>query len=107
MKIEFLYSDGCPFAISAETNLAEVLFEEEINPHIERVYIASHEQALEHRFLGSPTIRVNGMDIEPHARDSTDYGIRCRLYFCNCGTMVNWPSKDMIRKAIVEAMHIA
>src|SRR4051812_33518830 len=30
--------------------------------------------------LGSPTLRVDGVDTEPGARDRTDYGVKCRLY---------------------------
>ncbi len=36
--------------------------------------------AVRHRFLGSPTVRVDGHDIEPEAQRRDDYGLKCRLY---------------------------
>ena len=103
MTIELLFSDGCPFAEYAEKNLTEVLFEEEMIPEIRKVQITSCEDALHHKFLGSPTIRINGMDIEPHAREWDEYGVKCRYYLSHCGGMVNWPTKELIRTAIGEA----
>jgi hypothetical protein len=37
-------------------------------------------QAEEERFLGSPSVRVEGVDIEPGAGERTDFGLKCRLY---------------------------
>ena len=39
------------------------------------VAIATPEQAKEHKHLGSPTIQINGLDIEPAARDADQFGI--------------------------------
>jgi hypothetical protein len=47
--------------------------------------VESHEHALQQRFLGSPTVRVNGMDVEPGADARRDYGIKCRLYRTTAG----------------------
>jgi hypothetical protein len=38
------------------------------------------EQALAERFLVSPSVRVDGRDIEPAPGQRTDYGLKCRLY---------------------------
>jgi hypothetical protein len=48
-------------------------------------------------FLGSPTIRVNGLDIDPASRSVTGAGFACRCY---AGGL---PSEDMIRAALLEA----
>ena len=40
----------------------------------------SDAAAQSERFLGSPTLRVDGVDIEPGAGDRSDYGLKCRLY---------------------------
>lgn len=42
--------------------------------------VPDDEQAQRERFLGSPTIRVDGRDIEPGAAARTDYGLKCRIY---------------------------
>ena len=42
--------------------------------------IASDAQAQEEHFLGSPTVRVNGVDVEPDAGTRCGYGLVCRVY---------------------------
>jgi hypothetical protein len=44
------------------------------------VRVGSVEEAQARRFLGSPTLRVDGADVEPGADERTDYGLKCRLY---------------------------
>jgi hypothetical protein len=39
------------------------------------VAVSSQEQATEHRCLGSPTVQINGLDIEPAARVSMNFGL--------------------------------
>jgi len=41
----------------------------------EYVAVSTHEQAKAHRHLGSPTIQINGLDIEPAARNAAQFGI--------------------------------
>ena len=41
----------------------------------EYVAISTREQANSHRHLGSPTIQINGLDIEPAARNADQFGI--------------------------------
>jgi hypothetical protein len=42
-------------------------------------YIDTHEEAVAERFVGSPTIRIDGVDIVAPS-DSDQYGLTCRLY---------------------------
>ncbi len=42
--------------------------------------IADEATAVRERFLGSPTVRVNGVDVDPGAKHRTSYGLQCRLY---------------------------
>ena len=39
------------------------------------VAITNPEQAKAHRHLGGPTIQINGLDIEPAARNADQFGI--------------------------------
>ena len=50
-------------------------------------------------FLGSPTVRIDGLDIEPSARQRTDFGMMCRRYKGSGGV----PSEDLIHSAITAA----
>jgi hypothetical protein len=42
--------------------------------------IPDGDSAVKERFLGSPTVRLNGRDVDPAARQRDDYGMKCRLY---------------------------
>ena len=42
--------------------------------------IADDTAAQHERFLGSPTVRVDGRDVEPGAQERDDFGLKCRLY---------------------------
>ena len=41
---------------------------------VERIRVVSDEDVQVHRFIGSPSVRINGLDIEPSARSVTQYG---------------------------------
>jgi hypothetical protein len=45
-----------------------------IEARVVETIVGSAEEAAAHRFPGSPTVRVNGRDIEPQAEMKQDYG---------------------------------
>lgn len=100
MKIELLYFAGCPTYKRAEELLKEVLEDIRAEASVEVKKIDSPEQAEAEKFLGSPSIRVNGVDIDPAARESFDFGLKCRIYHTAQG-LRGWPDKEMISLAIV------
>ncbi len=101
MKIELLYFEGCPSYQTALKYLEEVIKQQKLSVHVEMVKIESDEEAQKNRFLGSPTVRVNGLDIEPSAQERGSFSMCCRLY-PEVGKMAGWPSKDLIRHALTE-----
>ena len=78
--MEILSFDGCPSARAARELVASVAAELELDPEIELLDVPDIEQAVRLRFLGSPTVRIGGRDIEPGADSRTDYVLSCRLY---------------------------
>ena len=42
--------------------------------------MTSEAQAKKRRFLGSPSVRVDGLDVEPGTMDSTDFTLGDRIY---------------------------
>ena len=46
-----------------------------IDVTFDRVVIHTLEEAHEAKFLGSPTVRIKGLDVEPDARTATDYSL--------------------------------
>jgi hypothetical protein len=102
MKIEVLYFDGCPNHKPAVERVREVLCEEGISADVVEVNVSEPSIAQDLRFLGSPTVRVNGLDAEPAARAARDYGMMCRTYALN-GRREGLPSREMLQQAIREA----
>ena len=103
MKIEVLYFDGCPNHLPAVNRIGEVLKQEGIPAEIAEVKVEDEATARALGFLGSPSIRVNGLDVETAARSSKDFGMMCRTYL-EGGNRVGLPSREMMRAAIREGM---
>lgn len=80
MTIELLYFDGCPNHDALLPHLRELLASADMPAQIELRRIESVEAAEGERFLGSPTIRVDGRDVDLGTEQRTDYGMKCRLY---------------------------
>lgn len=80
MKIELLYFDGCPSHEALLPRLRRVLGRRGVDEPIELRRIESLEQAEGERFLGSPTLRIDGRDVDPGAAPRRDFGLKCRLY---------------------------
>ena len=97
MRVSFLYYEDCPSYDLALERLREVMDEEGIPGEVEVVKVETEEQARELRFVGSPTIRVDGQDIDPPS--DSRYALTCRAYRLADDRISPLPSKDMIRRA--------
>jgi hypothetical protein len=74
VDVRLLYTAGCVGTPATVDLINSVAAEMGIQVRLERILVQSPEQANELRFLGSPTVQVNGLDIDPAARDNTNYG---------------------------------
>jgi len=101
MKIEVLYFEGCPNHEPAVARVDEIVKAEGISAEVSEVNVPDASTAHEVGFLGSPSIRVNGMDVEQAARSAREYGMMCRTYVVN-GRREGLPSREMIQQAIRE-----
>ena len=97
MKIEVLYVPGCPNHKPAVEAVTNVLALESFETEISEVPVRSEGEAHALRFPGSPTIRINGGDIEPGS--ISGFGLACRLY----GNGLGIPSEAAIRTAVAAA----
>ena len=96
MRVELLYSDADPEYMTARQRLVEVLTEDAFETPIQMVAVASEDDAALLGMHGSPSIRIDGKDVDPdrigpvgpHARD---YG---------AGPV---PDKELIRRAVQRA----
>ena len=102
MRIELLYFDGCPGHERLLPRLRRMLADAE-DDEIDLIRVESPEAAERHRFLGSPTLRIDGVDVEPGAELRTDYGMTCRLYRTPEGARQPLPHDDWISAAIERA----
>jgi hypothetical protein len=80
VNVEVLYFDGCPNHEELLPRLRELMRRAGVSAEIELRAITNDETAQRERFLGSPTVRVDGRDVEPDADRRADFGMKCRLY---------------------------
>jgi hypothetical protein len=99
MKIDFLYFEDCPSHEVALERLRKVMAEEHIEGEVEIVRVETEEHAQRLAFTGSPTIRVNGVDIDP-APSATAAALTCRAYYLADGRISPLPPPEMIRRAL-------
>jgi hypothetical protein len=98
-RIELLYFEGCPSYRELLPRLRALLEREGIEQEIELRRVETSEEAERQRFLGSPTVRIDGEDVDPTARDRHDFGIDCRLYQTEHG-LRRIPPEALIRSAL-------
>ena len=78
--VEVLIFEGCPHLDVAMERVREAATRLDVAADVRIVRIENEEQAKELRFLGSPTVRVGGADVEPGAGQRDDYALQCRVY---------------------------
>ncbi len=79
-KIEVFFFEGCPNHSPAVELVRDVVQRIAPDARIHEIAVRDDREAERLRFLGSPTIRVDGVDIEPEAEARTDYAMSCRTY---------------------------
>lgn len=97
IQIEVLYLRDCPHHLPTLERIHRVLREVGCLADVRGVLVSETDDAQKMRFLGSPTVRVNGIDIEPAAADRKDFGLMCRRYADGV------PSAELIRTAVRSA----
>jgi hypothetical protein len=80
MKIDVLYFDGCPNHLPTTALVRDVVHCLGLDATIREVEVRDADEAAKLRFFGSPTIQVNGQDVDPAARNRADYSFSCRMY---------------------------
>ncbi len=114
MKIQLLYILNCPWCLKTKKLLRESLRELKTEAKVEEILIDSEEKAKKYQFVGSPTIRINGEDIQEKV--NKDKCLPCEELAttefvkqeCQCGCRTffykdkqyPYPPKEMIKEAI-------
>jgi hypothetical protein len=102
VTVELLYFNGCPNFERLLPRLQALVEEHSPGDQVELRRVESPDAAERERFLGSPTVRVDGVDVEPSASARADFGLKCRLYR-NAGRTSDTPAEEWIVAALRRA----
>ncbi len=104
MRVELLYYPECPSHERALELLQEALEAEGVEAPIEMIRIETQAEAEAHRFIGSPTIRIEGIEVDPHPE--LPYRLTCRTFVHEDGRLSPLPSLPMLRQVIRQAKEV-
>jgi hypothetical protein len=99
MLVEILYFDGCPNYMAVRDLVERVSAEAGVDPEIRMVEVPDVEAAERLRFLGSPSVRVDGRDVEPGADGRNQFMRACRVYVLASGVS-GQPDGRWVRNAV-------
>ena len=100
--VEVLTFHGCPNRDAAIALVQRVGKQLGSNAEVRVIEVPDQEAAEQTRFLGSPTIRVDGHDIEPGADRLQEFVHACRLYQGQ-HSLHGLPEEDWLRQALRSA----
>ena len=101
MTIALLYIEDCPSRDALLPRLRELLRRCGVRDQVELRCVQDDTAARRERFLGSPTVRVGGRDVEPGADERRDFGVKCRLYATPAG-LRGTPPDEWILDALLD-----
>ncbi len=101
MKVELLYYPDCPSHERALELVREALALEDIDAPVNVIRVETDEEAERYRFIGSPTIRFNGIEVDPAPH--LPYRLTCRTFRREDGRLSPVPSLQMLRETIALA----
>jgi hypothetical protein len=100
--VEVLTFQGCPNRDAAIALVERVGTQLGSNAEVRVIEVPDQQAAEQARFLGSPTIRVDGRDIEPGADRRQEFVHACRLYQGQ-HSLHPLPEEDWLRQALLTA----
>ncbi len=102
MKIQLLHTLDCHAWRDAFIVLEVALKDAHEAIRFEVILVENNDQAKRFKFLGSPTILVEGQDIDPMAKNATSFAASaCRPYFYK-GNSHDYPPKEMILEVLTK-----
>jgi hypothetical protein len=100
--VDLLFFEGCPNHARARDLVESVLSDNGITAEIRDVEVIDAADAHAKKFVGSPSVRVDGVDIDPSATVLDNYGMMCRVYRQK-GSLIGVPPREMIERALENA----
>ncbi len=74
IKVEVLYSEGCLRTPLTMTRIKDLSMKMGIEIDFSTRKIDTYDEIMEWNFIGSPTVRVNGIDIDPASQGDSIRG---------------------------------
>jgi hypothetical protein len=99
VRIELLFWEGCPSHPEAKELLQRVLDDRGIEDPIEVREVVSHDDAVALAFPGSPTIRIDGLDVDPEGAQAPP-SMSCRVYRLPGDRVSPIPSRQQLEEAL-------
>jgi hypothetical protein len=99
MRVDVLVFDGCPNIETTLERARSAIAAANIEADLRLVRVADEAEAHRLGFLGSPTVRVDGADVDPGAGARDDFGMQCRIYSVD-GRFERAPPVDWILEAL-------
>jgi hypothetical protein len=99
VTVELLYWEGCPSHPEARELLEDVLRERGLDVEVRMRHVGTREEAVELAFPGSPTIRIDGRDIDPTGAADPP-ALTCRIYHMPDGRVSPIPSREQLEEAL-------
>ncbi|HJM74569.1 MAG TPA: DUF2703 domain-containing protein [Dehalococcoidia bacterium] len=102
MNIVLMLTESCSHHDQAREVLQEAIAETGVDVEVEEIQVRTDEEAHNAKVIGSPTIRVDGLDVEHADREPPETSPNCRYYNSPSGWLPV-PDKGMIVRAIEKA----
>ena len=74
IKVEVLYSEGCLRTPLTIARIQEISDKIGVEIDLSTMEIDTFDKIMEWNFIGSPTVRINGVDIDPSSRGKSFQG---------------------------------
>jgi hypothetical protein len=100
--IEVLYVQDCPHYQETLALVERVRAEVGIDTELRTTLVVDQAAADQARFPGSPTVRVDGRDVEPGSEPAHEYVVGCRLYRLE-HRFAGQPEERWVREALLRA----
>lgn len=101
--VEILYFEECPNYAGTREVVERVAAELGVQPKIRMLDVETPEDAERLKFLGSPTVRIDGRDVEPGAEERVEFVRACRVYRTATG-LRGQPEETWVHDALT--MHL-
>jgi len=99
VTIDVYFWEGCPSHPEALALIRELIDEHGISASVELHEVFTQADAVELAFPGSPTIRVDGVDIDPVGAGAPP-ALACRVYRLPDGRPSPVPSREQLEEAL-------